>query len=104
MRAFLRACTRRRGLEHEVRLNELQEDILQLEQAIRENQADLNAKLTEVAGLDEQRVRAVSYGESKERLVAPGEYGPNAGEANRRVVIVVDEVSSDATVPVAGRR
>lgn len=65
---------------------------------------EVKSYLTEVTGLDEQKVRAVSYGEAKERLVAPGEYGPNAGEVNRRVVIVVDEVSSAATVPVAGRR
>ncbi len=65
---------------------------------------EVKSYLTEIAGLDEQKVRAVSYGEAKERLVAPGQYGPDAGEANRRVVLVVDEVSSAATVPVAGRR
>jgi len=74
------------------------------EQLGRRRAEEVRSYLTEVAGLEEQRVRAVSYGEQKERLVAPGEYGPNAGEVNRRVVIVIDEVSSDATVPVDGRR
>lgn len=65
---------------------------------------EVRGYLTEVAGLEEQQVRAVSYGETKERLVAPGQYGPEAGEANRRVVLVIDETSSAVTVPVAGRR
>jgi peptidoglycan-associated lipoprotein len=65
---------------------------------------EVRSYLTEVAGIEEQQVRAVSYGEDKDRLVAPGQYGPDAGEANRRVVLVIDETSSAVTVPVAGRR
>lgn len=44
-------------------------------------------------GLSPDRVRAVSYGESTERLVAPGAWG-QAGEANRRVALVIDYVAS----------
>lgn len=65
---------------------------------------EVKSYLTEIAGLDGQSVRTVSYGEAKERLVAPGEYGPDAGKANRRVVLVIDETSLAVTVPVAGRR
>jgi len=46
--------------------------------------------LTEVASLDSERIRAVSYGESEQRLVAPGEYGPDEGMENRRVTLVVE--------------
>lgn len=74
------------------------------EQLGRRRAEEVRSYLTEVAGLEEQQVRAVSYGESKERLVAPGQYGRDAGEANRRVVLVIDETSSAVTVPVAGRR
>lgn len=65
---------------------------------------EVRSYLTEIAGLDEQQVRAVSYGEAKDRLVAPGQYGLHAGEANRRVVLVIEETSSAVTVPVASRR
>jgi peptidoglycan-associated lipoprotein len=51
---------------------------------------EVKSYLTEVAGLDVEQVRAVSYGESSERLVAPGEYGPSRGRENRRVVLVID--------------
>ena len=40
-------------------------------------------------GLDETRVRSVSYGEARERQLAPGAWG-EAGAANRRVTLVVD--------------
>lgn len=46
--------------------------------------------LTEVASLNPERIRAVSYGESQERLVAPGEMGPDEGMENRRVTLVVE--------------
>jgi peptidoglycan-associated lipoprotein len=55
--------------------------------------------LTEVAGLDPQWVRTVSYGESPERLVAPGRFGPDAGSENRRVVLVIDQ---SAGAPASG--
>lgn len=44
-------------------------------------------------GLEEQRVRAVSYGEDQNRQVKPGASG-EAGEANRRVALVVDYIPS----------
>jgi peptidoglycan-associated lipoprotein len=42
-------------------------------------------------GLPAQNVRAVSYGEDPNRLVAPGAWG-DRGEANRRVALVIDYV------------
>lgn len=42
-------------------------------------------------GLAADSVRAVSYGEAANRLVAPGAWG-DAGTANRRVTLVVDRV------------
>ncbi len=43
------------------------------------------------SGLSPDRVRAVSYGEETDRLVAPSDRGPgNVGWQNRRVVLVVD--------------
>lgn len=44
-------------------------------------------------GLAADSVRAVSYGEAANRLVAPGAWG-DAGTANRRVTLVVDRVGS----------
>jgi peptidoglycan-associated lipoprotein len=59
------------------------------------------------AGLPQNLVRAVSYGEDTSRLVAPADRGPGmAGWQNRRVVLVIDHggqapamptVSDDAT-------
>ena len=47
--------------------------------------------LTEVAGIAPQQVRAVSYGESSDRMVAPGAWGPGSeGAKNRRVVLVIE--------------
>lgn len=41
--------------------------------------------------IEEERVRAVSYGENTERLVMPESWGPGtSGWENRRVVLVVD--------------
>lgn len=57
--------------------------------------------LAEVAGLDPERIRTVSYGESRERLVAPGEYGPNAGMENRRVTLVVETGGELSAAPAA---
>lgn len=50
-------------------------------------------------GLSADRVRAVSYGESENRLVQPGAAGPDDGRPNRRVALVIDDagVSSSAT-------
>jgi peptidoglycan-associated lipoprotein len=49
-------------------------------------------------GMAAERVRAVSYGESVERLVAPGAQGPGtAGWENRRVVLVIEH--DGAAVP-----
>ena len=47
--------------------------------------------LVGAAGLSSERVRAVSYGESIDRLVAPERYGPGQGGwENRRVALVID--------------
>lgn len=43
-------------------------------------------------GLDADKVRAVSYGEDTERQLQPGKWG-NAGNANRRVALVVDYIA-----------
>jgi peptidoglycan-associated lipoprotein len=47
--------------------------------------------LVEQGGLSSDRVRAVSYGESTERLVAANSHGPGPeGWENRRVALVID--------------
>ena len=46
-------------------------------------------------GLTSDRVRAVSYGEAADRLVAPDGHGPGAeGWENRRVALVIDHSGS----------
>ena len=40
-------------------------------------------------GIEDGRVRSVSYGEAAERLLAPGAWG-EGGDVNRRVTLVVD--------------
>ena len=51
----------------------------------------VKAYLVERAGLYADRIRTVSYGEARERQVVPGAQGPGeAGEPNRRVVLVID--------------
>ena len=53
-------------------------------------------------GLSAERVRAVSYGESTERLVAPDAQGPGTeGWENRRVVLVIDHAGAASERPVA---
>jgi len=64
---------------------------------------EVKSYLTEIGGLDDQKVRTVSYGESEDRLVAPGEFGRSAGAANRRVVLVIDQVSSAESAPEIGQ-
>ncbi len=50
----------------------------------------VKAYLTQ-SGLDASRIRAVSYGESAERLVAPGAAGRNErAQLNRRVSLVIE--------------
>jgi peptidoglycan-associated lipoprotein len=58
--------------------------------------------LVTTAGLPAEQVRAVSYGENKDRLVRPGAAG-DAGQDNRRVGIVVDYAGprTDATAQAA---
>lgn len=57
-------------------------------------------------GLQEDRIRAVSYGEDTSRLIAPDANGPGSeGWQNRRVVLVIDHdgtLSPSATVSDAG--
>jgi peptidoglycan-associated lipoprotein len=48
-------------------------------------------------GLSADQVRAVSYGESENRLVAPGAAGPDDGRPNRRVALVIDDVGVRST-------
>lgn len=56
--------------------------------------------LTNVGGLTAHRVRAVSYGESRNRQINTGAWGDN-GLANRRVSLVID-YSSEASGLLAG--
>lgn len=59
---------------------------------------EVKSYLTEVAGMTAEQVRAVSYGESPERLISPGEYGHSRGRENRRVVLVIDGPAVAATM------
>lgn len=49
--------------------------------------------LVGTGGLAAAKVRSVSYGEARNRLVLPDAWGPQ-GEANRRVVLVVDHAGT----------
>lgn len=54
------------------------------------------------AGLTQDLVRAVSYGEDTARLVQPADQGPgNAGWQNRRVVLVIDHGGEAPAMPIA---
>jgi peptidoglycan-associated lipoprotein len=56
-------------------------------------------------GVSAERVRAVSYGENTERLVAPDAQGPGTdGWENRRVVLVIDHAGAAPERPVAEER
>jgi peptidoglycan-associated lipoprotein len=58
--------------------------------ALAQRRADgVRAFLVGPGGLDDARVRSVSYGEASERQLAPGAWGEE-GAANRRVTLVVD--------------
>lgn len=49
------------------------------------------AYLVETSDMNDERIRAVSYGEDTRRLVMPENFGPGApGWENRRVVLVID--------------
>ncbi len=51
-------------------------------------------------GMAQDRVRAVSYGENTQRLVAPNSTGPGmAGWENRRVVLVIDHNGQAPSMP-----
>ena len=53
--------------------------------------------LIDQMGWQDGRIRAVSYGESQQRLVEPGSQGPGeAGRLNRRAVIVIDHAEPGA--------
>ncbi|MGH7500852.1 MAG: OmpA family protein [Longimicrobiales bacterium] len=54
----------------------------------RRAQAVKDLLLTE--GLTDGSVKVVSYGEATDRQVVPGAQGPEAGEQNRRVSLVID--------------
>ncbi len=59
--------------------------------------------LVESEDFSPDRIRAVSYGEDPNRLVAPGQGGPEAGVENRRVVLVIEHLDYAVTAPlVAG--
>ena len=60
--------------------------------------------LVDEAGMNGERVRAVSYGEDTRRLVQPGQSGPGMqGRANRRVVLVIEHAdAATASNVVAG--
>ena len=62
--------------------------------------------LIATGGLDANHVKAVSYGESRERQVMPGAAGPGErGIANRRVALVIDHpfVATDSTKKLSMR-
>ena len=51
--------------------------------------------LVETGSINDQRLRAVSYGEDSSRLIQPSETGPGQnGWQNRRVVLVIDHQGS----------
>lgn len=53
--------------------------------------------LIDQMGWQDGRIRAVSYGESQQRLVEPGSQGPGAaGRLNRRAVIVIEHAEPGA--------
>lgn len=55
--------------------------------------------LEETAGLDADRLRAVSYGEAPRRQVRPGAHGPGPeGLDNRRVALVIDYSGEGAAI------
>lgn len=56
--------------------------------------------LVTTAGLPAEQVRAVSYGEEKNRQVRPGASG-DAGQDNRRVGLIVDYAGPQTTAPPA---
>lgn len=59
--------------------------------------------LVDRIGWQENRVRAVSYGESLERLVDPNAQGPGeTGRVNRRAVIVIEHAQDVQDRPVVG--
>jgi peptidoglycan-associated lipoprotein len=64
--------------------------------ALGQRRADaVKTYLVQQVGLSPDRVRAVSYGESAERLVAPGQHGPGEeGWENRRVALVIDHMGT----------
>lgn len=57
--------------------------------------------LIEHGGLPSSQLRAVSYGKDRNRQVAPGAWGKK-GEANRRVVLAIDDAGAAAQGPAAG--
>jgi peptidoglycan-associated lipoprotein len=63
---------------------------------------EVRSYLTEVAGLEEGRVRAVSYGETPDRLMAPGQWGHERGQENRRVVLVIEGPAATQMMGAAG--
>lgn len=63
----------------------------------------VKAYLTASAGLGADMVRAVSYGESRNRQVRPGAHGPGEqGMENRRVTLVIDH-TGDAGMRISER-
>lgn len=50
--------------------------------------------------MSRERVRAVSYGESVERLVLPEQWGYDAGIENRRVALVVEHIGTSMGAPL----
>lgn len=68
--------------------------------------AAVRTYLVESRGLVSDHVRAVSYGEDEERLVAPNRAGRKAGWENRRVALVVEHLSSvsNSTLVTEGTR
>ena len=70
-------------------------------QQLGQRRADAVANyLVSNAGIAQNRVRAVSYGENTQRLVQPGAAGPGQqGWENRRVVLVIDHNGQAPAMP-----
>lgn len=67
-----------------------------LNKRLGQSRADAVRDYLVTAGLPAEQVRAVSYGEEKNRQVRPGATG-DAGQDNRRVAMVVDYAGSRST-------
>lgn len=67
-----------------------------------ERRAEAVRQFLAESGVEAGRIRTVSYGESEERQVVPGAYGPGeAGLPNRRVTVVIETAGPEWDIAVA---